>query len=291
MIEKEEGIVFDIQRCSMHDGPGIRTTVFLKGCPLSCQWCHNPESQSFEPQLGYMEEKCILCRRCESACKEGVHCFEGGRHIVYHNRCIAAGTCVDVCPTGALKLYGKKISIQEIMQVVMRDKSYYEQSGGGITLSGGEPLAQISFSKGLLKAAKSAGIHTCIETSGYAPTKSVMEILPFIDYFLFDYKVTGEECHKKYTGVGQKLILENLRIIYESGKKILLRCPIISGVNDNQEHFEAIKALKLKYPNLEGVEYLPYHDLGKSKAEAIGLTAQEYPLFKVANLNEMIQPS
>ena len=269
-MEQEVGIIFDVQRCSMHDGPGIRTTVFLKGCPLACQWCHNPESQSFKPQLGYFREKCHVCRRCESVCETSVHHFEGEQHEVKHNLCTACGKCITHCPNGALKLYGQKTTVQEIMEIVLRDLPYYEQTGGGLTISGGEPLAQLKFTKGLLKASKSAGIHTCIETSGYAPTVNIMEILPFTDYFLFDYKVTGEANHKVYTGASQKLILENLEVIYNSGKKIMLRCPIIPNVNDNQVHYEAIRALNIQYPNLEVVEFLPYHDLGKSKEEAIG---------------------
>lgn len=266
----QKGIVFDIQRCSLHDGPGIRTTVFLKGCPLSCEWCHNPESQSFNPQLGYFNEKCQGCRLCESVCRESVHQFEGEHHVVNHKRCTACGKCVDICPSKALKIYGQKVTVDEIIKIVLLDQTYYEETGGGLTISGGEPLSQLLFTKCLLIAAKSAGIHTCIETSGFAPTTSILEVMPYTDYFLFDYKIAGESNHRKHTGVGQKLILQNLDTLYNNEKKILLRCPIIPGINDNDTHNEAIQALTRKYPFLEGVELLPYHDLWRTKAEAIG---------------------
>jgi pyruvate formate lyase activating enzyme len=266
-----KGIVFDIQRASLHDGPGIRTTIFLKGCPLSCLWCHNPEAVSFGRQLFFYYDKCVLCATCSSICEEDVHHLENGSHGIDYEKCTLCGKCVEECNHRALKIVGVEMSVDQVMDEVLADRAFYANSGGGMTLSGGEPLSQFSFSLELLIRSRGEGIHTCIETSGFVLAAKFRQILPYIDILLFDYKITGSEVHIKYTGVSDTLILSNLDWAYHTGVPIILRCPIIPGVNDDQQHFAGIRALDQKYPNLKGIEILPYHDMGNSKRISIGM--------------------
>lgn len=234
-------MIFDIERNSYVDGPGIRTTVFLKGCPLSCVWCHNPESQSFEKQIMFYKSKCIGCGKCE----------------LY-------------CPADARKICGKEYTTDEVLKEIVKDKPFYENSGGGVTLSGGEPLAQYDFSLELLKKAKENGIHTAIETCGYAEKSKILEIAKYVDLFLFDCKETDQELHKKYTGVDNKIILDNLKALSDAGSKIILRCPIIPGFNDRAEHFKGISEIAGKLSGIEHIEVEPFHPHGESKYSALG---------------------
>lgn len=266
---KKKGTVVSIMRGSLYDGPGVRTTVFLKGCPLRCLWCHNPESISFTPQLGYFAHKCIGCTKCVAACNNNVHTFQDDIHNVHFERCNISGACLDVCPADALVLYGKCMSVDEIMEQVLPDKPYYDASGGGITLSGGEPLAQYEFAKLILQAAKTNGIHTCLDTAGYVPREHLTEIIEYVDLFLYDYKETSPQKHQIYTGVESQKILDNLDFIYRKNANIILRCPIIPNYNDTEEHFRGILKLKQNYPKLIGVEIMPYHNTGKDKEAAI----------------------
>ena len=272
------GTVFDIQRCSMHDGPGIRTTVFLKGCPLSCLWCHNPESQKGKAQVALFKDKCALCACCEKLCENDAHKVET-EHDYNRENCVVCGKCVDSCPTGALKVYGYEITSQEILEIVKKDEMYYKNSGGGVTVSGGEPFFQHKFLKELLTLFKSEGIHTCVETSGFVRGEILEDIAPLVDMFLYDYKATGESKHKELTGVSNSLIMSNLNTLYEMGKDIILRCPIIPGCNDSDEHFEKIAKMEKEMPNLCGIEILIYHNLGVNKAKAVGMDclSQENP--------------
>jgi pyruvate formate lyase activating enzyme len=279
----EQGIVFDIQRFSLHDGPGIRTSVFLKGCPLRCLWCHNPESQSFKTELSFKSEKCVHCRVCESVCPSGVHSFHENSHRIDFSKCASCGLCVQNCCFDALKLYGKVMSVTEIINEASKDIKYYENSGGGITITGGEPLSQPEFTFEILKESKEKGIHTCIETSGYTPKNIVEKILPHVDLFLFDYKATGSEKHLELTGVSNGLILENLDYICRKGAKIILRCPLIPGINDSADHLEAIANLSARYACLIGIEILPYHDMGRGKWRELG---RDYKLSYLKNASE-----
>ena len=250
-------MIFDIERNSYVDGPGIRTTVFLKGCPLSCVWCHNPESQSFEKQIMFYKSKCIGCGKCREVCPNNL------------KSCDFCGKCELYCPADARKICGKEYTIDEVLKEIVKDKPFYENSGGGVTLSGGEPLAQYDFSLELLKKAKENGIHTAIETCGYAEKSKILEIAMYVDLFLFDCKETDPELHKKYTGVDNKIILDNLKALSDAGSKIILRCPIIPGFNDRAEHFKGISEIADKFSGIEHIEIEPFHPLGESKYSAL----------------------
>jgi len=267
----EKGIVFDVQRSSIHDGPGIRTTVFLKGCPLECLWCHNPEATAAKRQLFFHFDKCIQCGDCVKVCEDNVHYLIDGKHTIDYDKCTFCGKCVEACNSNALTIIGVEMSIENVMIEIMADFDFYTNSGGGMTLSGGEPLSQFSFSMELLKRCQEVNVSTCVETSGFIATTRFKQILPFVDIFLFDYKITSSEEHKKYTGVPNERILENLDLAYQNGISIILRCIIVPGINDTNQHFQSICALNIKYPNLKGIEILPYHNIGNNKRTSIGV--------------------
>lgn len=262
------GIVFDVQRFCVNDGPGIRSTIFLKGCPLKCVWCHNPESNSRDRQLYCDRMKCMNCGSCISACNYGVHKIVENKHVLQFENCTLCGACIKVCPGQALGFYGEEREAGLIVSEVIKDVDYYNSSGGGVTISGGEPMAQFEFSLELAQKLKERNLHVCMETSGFAKKYQYKKIAPYIDLFLYDYKATGGELHRKLTGMGSALILENMRMLLGAGKKVILRCPIIPGYNLSEEHLKAIAAISRE--GVESVEVIPYHDMGIGKAKKIG---------------------
>lgn len=277
------GMVFDIQRFALHDGPGIRTTVFLKGCPLRCLWCHNPESQAFAPELAYDVERSCSCAACVEARTRGVQTLDLLPDAAGPTRGTWKATLPDVCARGAVTVIGGEMTVEEVMAEVLRDAAYYRRSGGGLTLSGGEPLAQPAFALALLRAAKAHGLHTCLDTSGAVAQRWVAAAAEVTDLFLYDYKATDPGEHRRLTGVSNRLILDNLDLLYRQGARIVLRCPLVPGLNDTAEHLGGIAALDARYPELEGIDIMPYHDLGRDKAARIG---QEYALAGVPGADE-----
>ena len=266
------GRIFDIQRFSIHDGPGIRTTVFLKGCPLRCLWCSNPESISPEPQLSYVADKCIACGECMKVCKpDAISKDAAGKAVVDRERCTNCGACAPVCDPKALEMVGRDAEVDEVLEVVLRDHDYYTESGGGMTLSGGEPLLQPEFAEDLLHAAKNRGIHCCVETSGYAGWEVLDRLRLAVDLWLFDCKETDPNRHAKFTGRELETITQRLQQLHDVGANILLRCPMIPGHNACKEHLDGIVALSRRLPNLQGVELLAYFDLWRGKLKRFGL--------------------
>lgn len=266
-----EGNIFDIQRFSVHDGPGIRTTVFLKGCPLKCLWCHNPESQRVSNNLALYKSKCVGCGACVSACPNGCHSFDANGHIIDREKCNECGACAKACPFGALEMFGRRESVDAILEEVLRDKAFYKNSGGGMTVSGGEPLMQGEFLLELLKKAKEAGVHTCIETSGFSNEKTIRAVAEYTDIFLFDIKATDDDKHKELTAVPFTPIKNNLLLLDSLGAKIVLRCPLVPEVNTDEEHIENIAKLAVGLDNLLEVNVMAYHTLGNGKYDALGM--------------------
>lgn len=263
-----EGTVFDIQRFSIHDGPGIRTIVFLKGCPLSCLWCSNPESQKIKPVIMYQSKNCIHCGRCISACKKGAISINNKSYID-REICNACGECANVCPTSALVIKGKKMTVEQLIKELKKDAINYRRSGGGITLSGGEPLVQSDFTRELLKACKAQGWHTAIETTGYTNSETIEEVFPYIDLVLMDIKSTNLELHKEYTGVSNEIILKNAKRISEI-TKMVVRVPLISEFNSREEDILEICKFIKTLKNTDEVHLLPYHTYGENKYELLG---------------------
>ena len=255
------GRIFDIQRFSIYDGPGIRTNVFFKGCNLRCKWCHNPESQRMENDLLFYHEKCVGCGACAAVCDK-----------TFTHDCTGCGKCADVCRHGAREISGRTVSADEIVQIILRDKRFYETSGGGVTLTGGEPLLQADFAQVLLEECRKSGIHTAVETAGNVPYTAFERILPYLDLILFDIKAFDDETHRKLTGVSNRLILDNANKLKESGVKIRFRTPVVPGYNDVETEKIA------DFVSGEEYELLAYHETGCGKYKALG---REYLLSDV----------
>ena len=262
------GTILNIQRFCTDDGPGIRTTVFLKGCPLRCIWCHNPESQAKRHEIMYDSKKCVACGRCATVCPRNCHSFDE-KHIFGRELCIGCGACAEVCPAKALEIYGKCVTADEIYGEVKRDKVFYETSGGGVTISGGEPLFQPEFTAELLRKCRENGIHTAIETSGFADEKALLAVIEHCDLVLFDIKETDRKRHKQYIGVSLTPILENLKLINKNKIPLIIRAPIIPTLNDREPHFNALKAIRESMEFCLGVQIMPYHRIGSYKYELL----------------------
>ena len=267
----KKGTVFEIERYALKDGPGIRTVIFFKGCPLRCLWCANPESQSADNQLMYWETRCMGCKNCIDTCPNRALSWNGFSIRINRSACINCGKCTSVCNSEALDIAGKTISVSEVLDTINKDVSFYKQSGGGITFSGGEALTQIDFLYELAKACKSQSIHTCIETSGYSSWDNLKRILPFMDLFLFDIKTIDDESHKKNTGASNKLILSNFRKLIKSNANVCVRIPIIPGFNDSEGNIANTIGFLKKHGNTCPVSLLPYHTLGVAKYKKLDM--------------------
>ena len=265
------GCVFDIQHFCLDDGPGIRTVIFFKGCPLRCIWCHNPEGFSPRPEVMYESGKCTGCGRCAGACPEKCHSVRDGVHSFRRDLCSVCGKCTQVCMSGALRIAGRIMSTGMVMDEIKKDIDFCTGSGGGITLSGGEPLFQIGFAADILKEAKQLGINTCIETSGFVPQDDFLKAAALADTVLFDIKETDPELHRKFTGADNRLILDNLEAADRIGAKVILRVPVIPGCNDSPRHFSEVGKLAGRYRCVSAVEIEPYHPMGLSKYRSLGL--------------------
>ena len=266
---KAEGIVFDIQRFSVHDGPGIRTIVFLKGCPLSCLWCCNPESQKIQPVVMYNQDKCVHCGKCFSVCKNQAINLSGS-NLIARQKCIGCGECAGICPTGAITLKGERMTVEEVIRVLKKDRSIYRKSGGGITISGGEPLLQWKFSAELLKACKAQGWNTAMETTGYGSPESVEEVFPFVDEVLLDIKTMDSDKHRSVTGVSNDLIVNNAHRISEIAH-VIIRVPTIPTINAFQNEFIRISDFAKSLKGVDTIHILPYHVYGENKYGLLGM--------------------
>ncbi len=265
----EEGVVFDIQRFSLHDGPGIRTLVFLKGCPLRCPWCSNPESQHFEPELFYHLERCIGCRTCADICQHGAITVEDGQLSFNRELCENCGWCSHVCHAEARLIKGQQMSAESVAEEILKDEPFYRKSGGGVTLGGGEPLAQADFAAAILKKCKGKGLHTAVETAGHVPWPEMEKVLPYTDLFLYDVKHMDSQKHREYTGVDNQLILANLRRLIEMEKRVVVCVPLIPGFNDTADEVGPVARFAANL-GIESMNLLPYHRFGEGKYRLLG---------------------
>ena len=269
-----KAVIFDIERSSYVDGPGIRTTVFFKGCNLRCAWCHNPESQSPKPQMMFFKNKCTGCGKCKEKCPNALE------------KCGLCGKCTIYCPHDAREICGKEYTVDEVIREILKDKAFYDNSDGGVTFSGGECMLQIDFLEEILKKCKKNGIHTAVDTAGHVPLGCFERILPYTDLFLYDVKCFDSKKHEDYTGVGNSLILENLKTLLETENKVWVRIPIIPDVNDTEEEMHKIRAFLNSVRLPEKTELLPYHAMGEHKYEAIG---KEVQMFSVPSEEKMMR--
>lgn len=273
----KKGIVFDAKRYAVDDGPGIRTTIFLKGCPLRCWWCHNPEGQVSKPELMYKSRRCIRCEECAGICPRTAIVHTADKVRIDRRLCNLCGKCAQNCPSEALTIVGKEICVTDLMKEMEKDAPFYAESQGGITVSGGEPLLQIDFLGAILKECKERGIHTAVDTCGHVPWKAFEKISDDTDLFLYDIKTMNDKIHKKCTGVSNKLTLENLKRLAQSGRNVQARFPIIPGINDDEDNI-AKTAECLLSCDVRHVSLLPYHRAGIEKYKSLNRT---YKLKKI----------
>lgn len=255
-----KGRIFDIKRFAIHDGPGIRTTIFFKGCPLKCLWCHNPEGISSSKEIMYFEYKCIKCKTCEKVCPLKAIYFEDEHHRIKREVCNGCEICDEKCPSGALKIVGRDVTPDELMKEIEKDTPLYDSSGGGVTFSGGEPLMQHKFLKEVLKRCKEKMIHTALDTSGFTKREILEFILPHVDLFLYDFKIFDDQKHMEFTGVSNRIIKENLKFLIKKNKDVIVRIPLIPGINDDEEVYKIFDFLS-PFEKLKEVHILPYHDV------------------------------
>ncbi|OIO88708.1 MAG: glycyl-radical enzyme activating protein [Anaerolineae bacterium CG2_30_58_95] len=269
------GLVFDIRKYSIHDGPGIRTTVFLKGCPLRCLWCHNPEGRAAGMEVIFHHNRCIRCGACLAECEHGAISWNGQVPLTDREKCEQCGACAEVCYAEARQVVGREMTVAQVVAEIERDIPFYDETGGGVTLSGGEPLAQRDFALALLKACKEREIHTALDTCGFASWDTFERVRGCVDLFLYDLKVINDDRHREFTGASNTLILNNLQKLSERDHLILLRMPVIPGVNDDEENIRQTGEFVASLPRAHSLELLPYHHAAASKYAGLG---QEYPL-------------
>jgi pyruvate formate lyase activating enzyme len=270
MPESVTGRIFNIQRFSIHDGPGIRTTAFLKGCSLGCQWCHNPESISPQPELVFFPHKCIGCQRCFEACPTGALVLEDGQRRYRPERCRLCGRCAEACYAEALVMEGQEITAEDVVAEIRKDKPFYDNSGGGATASGGEPLVQPDFTAAIFRRCHGHGIHTCLDTAAHVPWSAFETVLPHTDLVLLDLKLMDPERHKAATGADNARILANARRLGPTGIPLVVRVPIIPGCTDDEANVAAIADFLSELPAVQRVELLPYHRFAESKYQRLG---------------------
>ncbi len=275
------GLIFDIQRFALHDGPGIRTLVFLKGCPLSCRWCCNPESQAAVPQIGYQPASCISCDACIAACPFHAITVDGGERVFDLDLCAGCRDlpCADACPTRAIERFGREMTVEEVLREVRRDELFYRNSGGGVTVSGGEPLRQADFVRELFSGCRSSGIGTAVETTGFCAWEDLEKILDVTDLFLYDIKHIDPARHRAFTGTDNTLIMENLKRLRTRTANIVARVPVVPGFNDDDRSIDAIAAFAQEL-GIGDLHLLPYHRLGRSKYDRLSreYRADDVPL-------------
>lgn len=274
----KNGVIFDIRKYSIHDGPGIRTTVFFKGCPLRCWWCHNPEGQDVEPELVYRKSRCIGCDECSKSCQREAISLVAQSISVNREKCVPCNNCCRVCPSDALSIAGKQMSVKEILEEIEKDRTFYEESRGGVTFSGGEPLMQPDFLNALLNECKERAIHTAVNTCGFAQYEIIDRMRDKVDLFLYDIKTMDNRKHRKYTGASNEQILKNLKKLAESGSSIVISFPIIPGINDDDKNVTRTAEFMSSLPNIQQVNLLPYHRAGIEKYKNLG---KPYKLDKI----------
>lgn len=271
-----EAFLFNVQRFSTRDGPGIRTTAFFQGCNLRCAWCHNPESLSPEPALQFFPDKCALCGGCAAACRRGAHSIQGGKHRFDASKCVYCGECAPCCPNGALRCDARRHTPESLAAVLLRDLAYYRNSGGGVTVSGGEPMLKAGFVRALFSLLKEAGVHTAVDTAANVPWGEFERVLPVTDLFLVDLKSIDAQTHRLYTGADNAGILRNLRALCERGAGVEVRMPLIRGVNDSGEFARRTADFLADLPGAPPVRLLAYHNYGLYKAESVRLEMREF---------------
>jgi len=271
-----EGLIFDLKKYSINDGPGIRTTVFFKGCPLRCRWCHNPEGQSFAPEIIIRASRCLVdCSECVTACPEDAIVKTAGVPVLDRRKCNACGRCTDVCPAEAIEMAGRRVSSAPLLREIEKDRIFQEQSGGGVTFSGGEPLAQADFLGEILESCRKKEIHTTVDTCGFASADILESIARNTDLFLYDLKVIDEKRHRDSTGESNALILENLKRLASMGKKTIIRLPVIPGVNDDEENIRDMARFLRSLGTVSDISLLPYHKLGRDKYRGLEKKAED----------------
>lgn len=289
-----KGIITHTQRMSLHDGPGIRNTIFFKGCNLRCAWCHNPETLSLQPELGWAENKCIHCGVCEEKCPQRALSVQGNGIVKKKEACTQCGTCVNECYANAHYLIGKEYTEDELCRMMEQDRDIFQRSGGGVTLSGGEPMVQHKFLLVLAQALHAQGLHVTLQTNLYASWNLYETILPYIDYLMCDLKHLDSEEHRRWTGQGNKTILANLHQLDATGKKYIVRTPVIPGVNNKEEQLRDISHFVSQLHNTEGYVLLPFHPLAAYKYHNMGIeyefeTIDEIPHEEFATLKEQFE--